>query len=361
MKTYLVTGGYGFIGSNFIRYLFNKYLDIRIINIDKLTYAGNVQNLRDIQDVSNYIFVKGDICNRNIVEKIFKEYDIDYVVNFAAESHVDRSIKNSDIFIRTNVLGTQVLLDVVKKYWEKEKGFIKGRKYVQISTDEVYGSLESDGYFTESTPLNPRNPYSACKASADILVKSYHYTYKMPVIITRCSNNYGPYQFPEKLIPLIINNALQGKDLPIYGDGKNIRDWIYVKEHCKAIDKIIQAGVVGQVYNIGGHNEKTNIDVVKVIVRELKNLLNDNDERKKHISDKLIKFVEDRKGHDRRYAIDPNKVEKNIGWKSEIKFDDGIKKTIKWYLNNTEWLEDIMSGEYKKMNEEMYIKKVGDN
>ncbi|WP_432662702.1 dTDP-glucose 4,6-dehydratase [Wukongibacter baidiensis] len=353
MKTYLITGGYGFIGSNFIRYLFDKYLDVQIINVDKLTYAGNLENLDDIHDISNYMFVKGDICDSDLLENIFKEYDIDYLINFAAESHVDRSIENSDVFIKTNVLGTQTLLDIAKKHWGKENSFIKGKKFIQISTDEVYGSLESHGYFTENTPLNPRNPYSASKASGDMLVRSYYHTYKMPVIITRCSNNYGPYQFPEKLIPLMVNNTLQGRNLPIYGDGKNIRDWLYVKEHCKAIDMIIEAGKIGQVYNIGGHNEKRNVDVVKTIIREVKNLLSDSDERSKHISEKLIEFVEDRKGHDRRYAIDTHKIEKEIGWKSEIKFEEGIRQTIKWYLDNIEWLESIISGEYKSVNKKI--------
>lgn len=358
MKTYLVTGGAGFIGSNFIHYLFSKYNnDIRILNLDNLTYAGNLENLRSIQDRSNYHFIKGDICNSQCIENIFQNYDIDYVVNFAAESHVDRSIKDPSIFVKTNILGTQILLDTAKKYWEKENNFKKGKKFLQVSTDEVYGSLGESGYFTENTPLDPHSPYSASKASADLIVKSYYDTYKMPINITRCSNNYGSYQFPEKLIPLVINNCLSGKLIPIYGDGKNIRDWLYVEEHCKALDNVINCGKMGHVYNIGGHNEKQNIEIVKNIINALQDVLSENDPRKKYINESLINYVEDRKGHDRRYAIDPLKIKKELNWCPETKFEDGILKTIKWYIDNEKWLKNITSGEYEKYYDEMYSKR----
>ncbi|MDW8799682.1 dTDP-glucose 4,6-dehydratase [Clostridium sp. A1-XYC3] len=358
MKTYLVTGGAGFIGSNFICYMLNKYKnDIFIINLDKLTYAGNLNNLKDLDGNSNYKFIKGDICDREALHKIFTEHDVDYVVNFAAESHVDRSIKEPEIFVRTNVLGTQVLLDLTKQYWKVNSGFKSGKKYIQVSTDEVYGSLGEKGYFDEDTPLNPHSPYSASKASADMLVKAYYDTYKMPINITRCSNNYGPYQFPEKLIPLIINNCLNGKELPIYGDGKNIRDWLYVKDHCKAIDMVLDRGTLGEVYNIGGHNEKENIYIVKLIIEKLHSILPDDSDKKKHINDSLIKFVEDRKGHDRRYAIDPTKIGNELGWLPETKFEEGILHTIEWYINNEKWINSVTSGEYENYYNEMYNKR----
>lgn len=348
MKTYLVTGGAGFIGSNYIHYMLARYSDITIINLDKLTYAGNLENLRDVEDYPNYKFVQADICDGKAVDKIFEDYDIDYVVNFAAESHVDRSIKEPEIFAKTNVLGTVSLLNIAKKHWEENDGFRDGKKYLQVSTDEVYGSLGSEGYFTETTPLDPHSPYSSSKTGADLMVKAYFDTYGMPVNITRCSNNYGPYQFPEKLIPLIINNCLNKKSLPVYGDGMNIRDWLYVEDHCKAIDMVIKNGRIGQVYNIGGHNERTNIHIVKTIIGYL------NENVDSSITDKLIKHVEDRKGHDRRYGIDPAKIREELGWYPETPFEKGIEKTIKWYLDNKKWMENVTSGEYQNYYSKMY-------
>lgn len=355
MKTYLVTGGAGFIGSNFIYYMIEKYEDIFIVNLDKLTYAGNLNNLKDVEERKNYAFIKGDIIDAESVQSIFDKYSIDYVINFAAESHVDRSIDNPMEFIKTNIEGTFVLLEAAKRSWMKEDQWEEGKKFIQVSTDEVYGSLGETGYFTEITPLDPRSPYSASKTSADLLVKSYFDTYKMPVNITRCSNNYGPYQFPEKLIPLIINNCICGKDLPIYGDGKNIRDWIYVDDHSCAIDLVANKGKIGQVYNIGGENEKANIDIVKTIIRTLKSLLLDNDIRKEGISEKQIKYVKDRKGHDRRYAIDSTKIKNELGWSAKTSFDEGIIKTVKWYLDNSKWLEEVTSGAYEDYYKKMYI------
>jgi len=356
MRTYLVTGGAGFIGSNYIQYMFGKYEEgIRIINFDKLTYAGNLQNLKEVEHYDNYIFVKGDICNREIVEKIFQDYDIDRVVHFAAESHVDRSIKEPEVFIKTNVLGTAILLNAARKSWENEDGtYMEDKKFLHISTDEVYGSLEGGGYFYETTPYNPHSPYSASKASSDMLVKSYMDTYKFPANITNCSNNYGPYQFPEKLIPLVLHNALKGIKIPVYGDGLNIRDWLYVTDHAKAIDMVMEHGRLFETYNVGGHNEKTNIDIVKAIICILKELLSDNDARKKYISEELITFVEDRKGHDRRYAIAPDKIKAELGWYPETCFEEGIKKTIQWYLQHEDWVEGVTSGEYQSYYEEMY-------
>ncbi len=341
MKTYLVTGGAGFIGSNYIHYMFKKYKDIKIINLDLLTYAGNPENLKNIEN-NNYEFIKGDICNKEIVEKIFEQNEIDYIIHFAAESHVDRSIKNPEVFVQTNVMGTVVLLNSAKKAWQLNDGFKEGKKFVHISTDEVYGSLGEDGYFTETTPLDPHSPYSASKASSDMLVKAYYDTYNMPINITRCSNNYGPYQFPEKFIPLLINNTLNNKNLPVYGDGKNIRDWLYVEDHAKAIDMVTNNGVLGEVYNIGGHNEKQNIEIVNIILNELNK------------SKDLITYVEDRKGHDKRYAIDPTKIKNELGWYPETCFEDGIKKTIKWYLENENWMKNVTSGDYQKYYNEMY-------
>ena len=344
MKTYLVTGCAGFIGSNFVHYMLEKYEDIRLVNLDKLTYAGNLENLQDIEDDARHIFVQGDICDKALVTELIAKYDPDYVINFAAESHVDRSIKNPEIFVESNVLGTVNLLQCCKDAWydAAAKTWKEGKKYLQVSTDEVYGALGAEGYFMETTPLCPHSPYSASKASADMFVKAFHDTYGMPMNITRCSNNYGPYQFPEKLIPLIINNALQGKKLPVYGDGKNVRDWLYVEDHCKAIDLIIHKGRVGEVYNVGGHNEKQNIEIVKIICKELGK------------PESLITHVGDRKGHDMRYAIDPTKIHSELGWLPETKFEDGIKKTIKWYLENREWWETIISGEYQNYYEKMY-------
>ena len=357
MKTYLVTGGAGFIGANFVHYMFEKYNDnIKIINVDALTYAGNLENLKNVSNRENYEFIKADICDKEKMEEIFKSNDIDYVVNFAAESHVDRSIQNPEIFVQSNVIGTLVLLNLAKKYWQQGDGFKQGKKFLQVSTDEVYGSLEDESeFFYETTPLDPHSPYSASKASADLLVKSYIDTYKFPANITRCSNNYGPYQFPEKLIPLMINNCLEGKNLPIYGDGKNVRDWLYVKDHAKAIDMVINDGKLGNVYNIGGHNEKKNIDIVNIILETLQEILPKNDIRRQHISKNLITYVEDRKGHDIRYAIAPDKIKKEIGWYPETCFDEGIKLTIKWYLENEAWMKSVTSGDYLKYYEEMYL------
>ncbi|WP_196007995.1 dTDP-glucose 4,6-dehydratase [Clostridium tyrobutyricum] len=348
MKTYLVTGGAGFIGSNFVHYMLKKYNDIKIINYDKLTYAGNLENLKSVADNPNYTFIQGDICNKSKLEELFQEFDIDYVVNFAAESHVDRSIKNPEIFVQTNVLGTVTLLNTAKNAWAEGESFKSGKKYLQVSTDEVYGSLGSEGYFTETTPLDSHSPYSSSKASADLMVKAYFDTYKMPVNITRCSNNYGSYQFPEKLIPLVINNCLNKRELPVYGDGMNIRDWLYVEDHCKAIDMVLNGGKVGQVYNIGGHNERTNIHIVKTVISYI------HDNVDSSVEENLIKYVEDRKGHDRRYGINPEKIKEELGWYPETKFEDGIIKTIKWYLENKEWMENVTSGDYKNYYKKMY-------
>lgn len=348
MKTYLVTGGAGFIGSNFVLYMLNKYEDIKIINLDKLTYAGNLENLKTIENDENHIFVQGDICDKELVEGLFKKYDIDYVVHFAAESHVDRSIKEPELFVKTNVLGTVNLLNCAKAAWESKNGWKVGVKFQHVSTDEVYGSLGETGYFIETTPIDPHSPYSSSKASSDLMVKAYADTYKMPVNITRCSNNYGPFQFPEKLIPLLINNCLQHKDLPIYGDGMNIRDWLYVEDHCKAIDMVINNGKLGEVYNIGGHNERTNIQIVDTVI----NYLNENVDSK--ITETLKKYVEDRKGHDKRYGIDPSKIKDELDWYPETTFEVGIVKTIKWYLDNKQWMDNVTSGDYHKYYSIMY-------
>ncbi len=333
----IVTGGAGFIGGNFVHLMVNKYPDYDIVCLDKLTYAGNLETLEPVMDKKNFKFVKGDIADRDFVYKLFEEEKPDVVVNFAAESHVDRSITDPGIFLQTNVLGTGVLLDACRIYGIK--------RYHQVSTDEVYGDLPLDRpdlFFTETTPLHTSSPYSASKASADLLVLAYHRTFKLPVTISRCSNNYGPYHFPEKLIPLIIANALNDKPLPVYGKGENVRDWLYVEDHCKAIDLIIHKGRVGEVYNIGGHNERTNLEVVKTVIRELGK------------SEDLITYVTDRPGHDMRYAIDPTKIHEELGWLPETKFDDGIKKTIKWYLDNKKWWENIISGEYQNYYEKQY-------
>lgn len=352
MKTMLVTGGAGFIGSNFIRFILGHTKNIRVINLDKLTYAGNLENLKDIETDIRYTFIKSDICNSEEVSVIFKEFDIDHVINFAAESHVDRSIIDPELFVRTNVLGTLTLLNTAKQFWENGSTFKQGRKFIQISTDEVYGSLGEKGFFTETTPLNPRSPYSASKAAADMLVKSYYWTYKMPVNITRCSNNYGPYQFPEKLIPLIINNAVNKRPLPIYGDGLNIRDWLYVEDHCIAIERVLEFGVPGQVYNIGGNNERANIDIVSTIIGHLAKKLDPS------INEGLIRYVADRKGHDRRYAIDASKIKTELGWEPLTCFDEGIRKTISWYLENNDWMKNVTSGDYQKYYKNLYGEKV---
>lgn len=329
----LITGGAGFIGSNLLHYLHEKYPEYLLINLDKLTYAGNLENLKDLEGNRNYRFVKGDICDRTALEPLFQE-GLDGVLHLAAESHVDRSITDPDIFITTNVLGTGVLLDMVRKY--------KVPRYVQISTDEVYGSLGPTGYFTEETSLAPNSPYSASKASADFLVRAAYHTFGLPVMITRCSNNYGPYQFPEKLIPLMISNALEGKELPVYGDGLNVRDWLHVLDHCRGIDAVFHHGKPGEVYNIGGHNELSNINIVKLILKELGK------------PESLIKYVTDRPGHDRRYAIDAAKIHRELGWEPSIRFEDGIKTTIQWYLKHRNWWAKIKSGEYREYYEKMY-------
>ena len=342
MTTYLVTGGCGFIGSNYIHYMFRKYGDdIRIINLDALTYAGNPENLNDIPESDKYHFVHGNICDRELVREIFAKEDIDYVIHFAAETHVDRSITGPEAFIMTNVVGTMTLLTEAMEAWKQGEGFAEGKRFIHISTDEVYGSLGAEGYFYEDTPYDPHSPYSASKASSDFLVKSFVDTYRFPACITNCSNNYGPYQFPEKLIPLMITNALAGKPLPVYGDGLNIRDWLYVDDHAKGIDMVCHGGRIGEKYNIGGHNERTNVQIVKTIISTLRELLPESDVRLKHISEDLISYVEDRKGHDRRYAIAPDKIKSELGWTPETTFEEGIKKTIKWYLENESWLASL--------------------
>ena len=349
MKTYVVTGGAGFIGSNFILYMLNKYKDIRIINLDKLTYAGNLENLKSIENDERYVFIKVDICNERLISSIFKANKIDYVVHFAAESHVDRSIRDPEIFAKTNVLGTVNLLNCAKEAWETKGGFKEGIKFLHVSTDEVYGSLGKEGFFRETTTLDPHSPYSSSKAGSDFMVKSYFDTYKMPVNITRCSNNYGPFQFPEKLIPLLINNCLEHKDLPVYGDGMNIRDWLFVEDHVKAIDMVIRRGKPGEVYNIGGHNERTNIQIVETII----SYINENVDNA--VTKNLIKYVEDRKGHDKRYGIAPDKIKKELDWYPETTFEVGIKKTIKWYLDNRDWMKNVTSGDYQEYYEKMYL------
>ncbi|WP_343248580.1 dTDP-glucose 4,6-dehydratase [Diplocloster hominis] len=357
MKTYLVTGGAGFIGSNYIHYMFQKYDNaIRIINVDSLTYAGNLENLAEIENRENYTFAKADICDAEAIQKLFDENNIDRVVHFAAESHVDRSIRNPDVFIKTNVLGTLNMLNAAKNSWENPDGTYKpDKKFLHVSTDEVYGSLPDDGgYFYENTPYDPHSPYSASKASSDMLVKSYIDTYGFPANITNCSNNYGPYQFPEKLIPLMINNALQGKSLPVYGDGLNVRDWLYVNDHAKAIDLVQESGRLGETYNIGGHNEKKNIEIIEIILDTLLEILPAEDPRRANISRDLITYVDDRKGHDRRYAIAPDKIKAEIGWYPETMFKEGIKLTIQWYLEHEEWMKNVTSGGYQKYYEEMY-------
>lgn len=379
MKTYLVTGAAGFIGSNFIKYLlYKKYKEeeIKIIVLDLLTYAGNYGTIKDDIDGKRCVFVHGDIRDRELADKLFSENDIDYVVNFAAESHVDRSIENPQLFLETNILGTQNLLDAAKRAWvtgKDETGYPvwkAGKRFHQVSTDEVYGSLGKDGFFTENTPLCPHSPYSASKTSADMIVMAYHDTYHMPVSITRCSNNYGPYHFPEKLIPLIINNILEGKQLPVYGKGDNVRDWLYVEDHCKAIDLVVRKGKEGEVYNVGGHNEMTNIDIVKLTIKTIHDIMAEDKELRKilkkqvkaadgeiaidWINDNLITFVKDRLGHDQRYAIDPTKIKNDLGWYPETMFSEGIVKTIKWNLDNQEWVKEVTSGDYQKYYEQMY-------
>jgi dTDP-glucose 4,6-dehydratase len=346
--TILVTGVAGFIGSNFVYYYLRKHKDRKIIGLDKLTYAGNLDNLSKLtqEEKKRFVFIRGDINDRKLLEEIYSKYEIDGIINFAAESHVDRSIHDPGIFVKTNVLGTQTLLHVYKEHYDERKK----QKFLQISTDEVYGALGPTGYFTEETPLDPHSPYSASKASSDLIVKAYHDTYGLNTNITRCSNNYGPYQFPEKLIPLMIHNALNHKELPVYGDGKHVRDWLYVEDHCKAIDLVFEKGKSGEVYNIGGHNEKENIDIVKLIINYLQEKTKD-----KEINEGLIKHVKDRLGHDRRYAIDPTKIKDELGWEPETRFEDGIKKTIDWYLDNQEWMKKVITGEYMEFYEKNYV------
>jgi dTDP-glucose 4,6-dehydratase len=335
--TIIVTGGAGFIGSNLIFYLLKKYPDYRIVCVDKLTYAGNLSTLKDVIDHPNFRFVKLDICNRDGIYRLFDEEKPSVIINCAAESHVDRSIEDPDIFLQTNILGTAILMDACRKFGIN--------RFHQVSTDEVYGDLPLDRpdlFFTELTPIHTSSPYSSSKASADLLVMAYHRTFDLPVTISRCSNNYGPYHFPEKLIPLMITNALNDKPLPVYGKGENVRDWLYVEDHCKAIDLIVHKGRVGEIYNVGGHNEMTNIDIVKLICKELGK------------PESLILFVADRKGHDMRYAIDPTKIQTELGWLPKTKFKDGIKKTIQWYLEHRDWWEEILSGDYKDYYKRMY-------
>ena len=395
MKTYLVTGGAGFIGANFVKYMLKKYDNIKIIILDKLTYAGNLGTIKEEIKDKRVKFIKGDICNTELVENIFVENEIDYVVNFAAESHVDRSIENPRVFLETNILGTQNLLDVAKKFWSNDKDengyptYKKNKKFHHVSTDEVYGSLEKDydepqnlmlkdeiakiaekrkniytygkKMFTEVTPINPRSPYSAAKASSDMIVQAYGETYHLPFNITRCSNNYGPYHFPEKLIPLIIKNILEGKKLPVYGKGDNVRDWLYVVDHCKAIDIVISNGEVGEIYNVGGFNEEQNINIVKLTIDTIISLMNEDKKYQKilktelsSINYDLIAYVGDRLGHDMRYAIDPTKIVVELGWYPETTFEEGIRKTITWYLDNQDWVDEVASGDYQKYYDEMY-------
>lgn len=374
--TYLITGGAGFIGSNFVKRMLATHPEAKLVIFDALTYAGNLGTLAEELKDSRVTFVKGDICDKNITEKVFSDHQIDYVVNFAAESHVDRSIENPQLFLQVNILGTQNLLDTARKFWTIGKDennypiWREGVKFLQVSTDEVYGSLGEEGYFTEETPLDPRSPYSAAKTGGDLIVKAYGETYKMPINITRCSNNYGPFHFPEKLIPLIIRNILAGQQLPVYGDGSNVRDWLYVDDHCKAIDIVLHKGRVGEVYNIGGHNERKNIEIVKLVIKTIHDIMEKEPKyrdvlKKKDvaadgsidiswINDNLISFVKDRQGHDQRYAIDPTKISNELGWLPETTFDKGIVKTIYWYLDNQTWVEEVTSGDYMKYYEQMY-------
>ena len=376
MKTYLVTGAAGFIGANYVKYMLATYTDCKIVVLDLLTYAGNLGTIAGDIDGDRCEFVQGDICDKELADSLFDKYKFDYVVNFAAESHVDRSIENPQLFLKVNILGTQNLLDAARRAWvtgKDEQGYPtwrEGVRFHQVSTDEVYGSLGAEGYFHETTPLDPRSPYSASKTSADLFVKAYFETFKMPVSITRCSNNYGPYHFPEKLIPLIIKNILEGKSLPVYGDGTNVRDWLYVEDHCKAIDAVVRRGRVGEVYNVGGHNEKQNIEIVKLTIDTIRQLMTEEPGYRKVLKKQeldangeisvswinydLITFVKDRLGHDQRYAIDPTKISTELGWLPETSFEVGIVKTIRWYLENQSWVEEITGGDYLKYYEQMY-------
>lgn len=349
MKKLLVTGGAGFIGSNFIQYILDKQQDlVLLLNLDLLTYAGNLENLEPVKEDPRYRFIRGDVRDKALVEELFAEYDFDTVIHFAAESHVDRSIVEPEVFLTTNIIGTQTLLDAAKRHWSLNpenkhcREYRPGVRFLQVSTDEVYGALNKTGMFTETTPLAPNSPYSASKTSADLIVRAYHKTYGMPVNITRCSNNYGPYQFPEKLIPLMIHNAQQDKSLPVYGDGMQIRDWLHVKDHCSAIAAVLEKGKTGEVYNIGGNNEKANIEIVRLILEILGK------------PEELITYVQDRPGHDRRYAIDNTKITTELGWAPDYTFEEGMKETIQWYLDHPGWVERVTSGVYQKYYEKMY-------
>lgn len=352
MKTYLVTGGAGFIGSNFIHYMLRRNQDIHILNVDALTYAGNLENLSEYDQDPRYTFAHVDIRDKEALTQLFETYHPDYVVNFAAESHVDRSIEDPGAFADTNVMGTVALLSVAESFWNDGQGSYGDRRYLQVSTDEVYGSLPLDdpeAFFRETTPLSPHSPYSASKASADMFVKAWHDTYGFPAVITRCSNNYGPYQFPEKLIPLMIENCLEHKALPVYGDGLNVRDWLYVDDHCKAIAMVLEGGKLGEVYNVGGHNERNNLYIVKRIISEVARITGDT-----QITEDLISYVTDRKGHDRRYGIAPDKIKEELGWYPETPFEEGIVTTINWYLENRKWVKNVVSGDYQDYYKKMY-------
>ena len=349
MKNILVTGGAGFIGSHLVRLLVNKYSKYHIINMDVLTYAGNLENLKDIQDKENYTFVKCDICDLEKVKQVFEGYQIDSVIHLAAESHVDRSIKDPFSFAQTNVMGTLSLLQAAKNFW---KGQLENKLFYHVSTDEVYGSLGAAGYFTEQTNYDPHSPYSASKASSDHFVRAFSDTYGLPIVISNCSNNYGAYQFPEKLIPLFINNIIHNKPLPVYGKGENVRDWLFVNDHARAIDVIFHDGKVGETYNIGGFNEWKNIDLIKIIIKTVDGLL----DRPEGFSEKLITYVTDRAGHDLRYAIDSTKLKDELGWEPSLQFEEGIAKTVQWYLENKSWLEGVTSGKYQNYYQEMYTK-----
>ncbi len=348
MKNILITGGAGFIGSHVVRLFVNKYPDYTIVNLDNLTYAGNLENLKDIEQKSNYKFVKADICDYEQIKKIFTEYAITDVIHLAAESHVDRSITDPFIFAKTNVLGTLTLLQAAKEYW---KGNMEGKRFYHVSTDEVYGSLEHGGFFVETTPYDPKSPYSASKAGSDHFVRAFHNTYKLPILISNCSNNYGPYQFPEKLIPLFINNIRHNKPLPVYGKGENVRDWLFVEDHARAIDIIFHNGKIGDTYNIGGFNEWKNIDLIRLMIKTVDRLLG----RPEGASEKLLTYVTDRAGHDLRYAIDSSKLKNELGWEPSLQFAEGLELTVKWYLDNQQWLDRVTSGDYQGYYEKMYI------